>query len=139
MLKLIIVLAAVVLILYLCGSNKDTFLNLLGAQMTVQDITPNACVDLMEKGATQMLIDECRNYSDRCDAKNDIWHSPVVGAEVAELYNMYGLRRSTPITSDLDSKFKQHFQSDLCINPITCSSSAECPYPLNCSSEGKCE
>lgn len=98
------------------GGKRDDF----------ESITPNACVDMMELGFDAAAVNACVAYSNRCDSKNDVWHSPVVGAEVSHLYNVLGKDPKN------GQAFVAAFEKDACVNPIACSSDADCPNFLRC-------
>lgn len=91
-----------------------------------ESITPNACIDMMELGFDSTTTDACVAYSTRCDSKDDVYHSPVVAAEVQNLYQTIGKDATK------GAQFVAAFGKDPCVNPITCSSNADCPGFLRC-------
>lgn len=93
-------------------------------------VTPNACVDMMELGFDDAAVNACVAYSNRCDAKYDVWHSPVVAAEVNNLYAKLGKDQAR------GPGFITAFGKDACANPIACSSDADCPKFLRCGALG---
>ena len=95
-----------------------------------ESITPNACVDMMELGFHSDVTDACVAYSNKCDSKGDVYHSPVVASEVT---NLYGVLGKDPTKG---SAFITAFQTDACMNPIACSSDADCPSFLKCTEGG---
>lgn len=113
------------LVLYFClrHRNGDNF----------QAMTPNACVDLMEKNASQDAQDACVAYSNKCDAAYGPWYSPIVGSEVSQLYAKFGITPGAPLTAMQSSQITSELSKGICAPPIKCSSSADCPNPLQCS------
>lgn len=104
-------------------------------------LTPNACVDLMEKQASQDAQDACVSYSNKCDAGlYGPYHSPICGAEISSLYAKFGITPGTAITDAQSSQIVHELGKGICSAPIKCSTSAQCPNPLQCSLEiGLCE
>jgi len=111
-------------------SVKDDFGGFHSVKDDFEAVTPNACVDMMELGFGENAVNACVAYSNKCDAKDDIWHSPVVAAEVNNLYAKLGRDAAK------SPAFVTAFEKDACVNPIACSSDADCPSFLRCGDMG---
>lgn len=109
-----------------------------------QDSIPNACVDMMEKQASRDVVNACVQYSKKCDANTDGWHSPSTGAAISSLYLKYGIQPQNAITESQSAQMlydlQNAAQNGLCVNPVQCTTNVDCPYPMGCSIDiGMCQ
>ncbi len=92
---------------------------------------PNACIDMLDRGFSDLATHECQQYSQRCDQQiNDA--TPSVAAEVTKLYDV----PDGMVSNDV---FIKAFKTDPCATPLRCSNQGECPGFLRCGADGACE